>query len=240
MRILSLDTATPVTGAALWADGRLVSELIVNSGYDHSRSLLRMIDAVLLQGNMAAAELDGIAVTIGPGSFTGVRIGLATAKGLALALQIPVIGIPTLDALAFPMNGMDHLICPLLNARKGEVYAALYEAGPEMPTRLTDYQALSPEALVAQCRGALSRTHGKMIFIGDGFPVFREVIEQALGEAVIALPGALGLPRIAAVAELAAHRLAAGEIDDIFGLCPIYVRASEAEIKLAAAVKEQK
>lgn len=233
MLILGIDTATPVAAVALADETTVLYEAHVNSGFNHSRTLLKMVDSGLRQLGREVGELDAVAVSIGPGSFTGLRIGLATAKGLALAVDAGIIGVPTLDALAAAYNWMDMLICPIMNARKGEVYTAFYRGGAGYSCRLSEYIALRPEELAAESKRFMaSERCSSVLFTGDGVPVFRNQLEQALGDSFKAPPDELALPRAACLVRLGVERLAAGELDDVLDLKPIYVRLSEAEHRL--------
>lgn len=234
MLILSIDTATPVAGVALVDDKQTYYEALANTGYKHSRTLLEMIDVSFRQTGYGLSGVDAIAVTIGPGSFTGLRIGLATAKGLALAAGKPVIGVPTLDAMAHNLDWNPGLICPLLNARKGEVYASFYREG----RRLTDYQALSPEDLVQTANRVMEETGCRTVtFLGDGVNEYHSILSSSLGDALIS-PPEYWLPRASAVGILAAGRWLSGQVDDLFSLTPTYVRQSEAEVRRARAEGE--
>lgn len=228
MLILSIDTATPVAGVALVDDKKTYYEALANTGYKHSRTLLQMIDVSFQQTGYSLAEVDAIAVTTGPGSFTGLRIGLATAKGLALAAGKPIIGIPTLDAIAHNISWRPDLICPILNARKGEVYTSFYQG----ERRLTDYQALSPENLVRMANQVMEQTGETTVtFLGDGVNEYRSILFESLGDALVS-PPEYWLPRVSAVGILAAGRWLNGQLDDLFSLIPTYVRQSEAEIRM--------
>jgi len=228
MLILSIDTATPVAGVALVDDKKTYYEALANTGYKHSRTLLEMIDVSFRQTGYTLGDVDAIAITTGPGSFTGLRIGLATAKGLALAAGKPLIGIPTLDAIAHNLSWKPGLICPLLNARKGEVYTSFYQSGK----RLTDYQALSPEDLARMANQIMEQTGDTTItFLGDGVSEYRSMLHDFLGEALVS-PPEYWLPRVSAVGSLAAGRYLCGQLDDLFSLAPTYVRQSEAEVRM--------
>jgi len=229
MLILSIDTATPVAGVALVDDRKTYYEALANTGYKHSRTLLEMINVSFHQTGYNLRDVDAIAVTIGPGSFTGLRIGLATAKGLALAADKSIIGIPTLDAIAHNLSWSPDLLCPMLNARKGEVYTSFYHGG----RRITDYQALSPDNLVKTARRIMELTGCSTVtFLGDGVNEYLPVLQESLGDTVVSLPG-YWLPRVSAVGSLAASRWLGGQLDDVFSLTPIYVRKSEAEVRMS-------
>lgn len=228
MLILSIDTATPVAGVALVDEKNTYYEVLVNTGYKHSQTLLEMIDVSFRQTGYSLGDVDAIAVTTGPGSFTGLRIGLATAKGLAFAGSKPIIGIPTLDAIAYNISWRSGLICPILNARKGEVYTSFYQG----ERRLTDYQALSPENLVQMANQIMRQTGDKAVtFLGDGVSQYRSVLLDSLGDALIS-PPEYWLPRVSAVGSLAVGRGLCGQFDDLFSLTPTYVRQSEAEVRM--------
>ncbi|NLV16426.1 MAG: tRNA (adenosine(37)-N6)-threonylcarbamoyltransferase complex dimerization subunit type 1 TsaB [Syntrophomonadaceae bacterium] len=233
MLILSIDTATPSAGVALVDEKGLRYEAVANTGYKHSRTLLDMIDVAFRQTDYVLRDVDAIGVTSGPGSFTGLRIGMASAKGLALAAEKPVIGIPTLDAMAFHIAWVPALICPILNARKGEIYGAFYQGGPGPLKRVSDYLALSPPALAETARTYMDQLDlGTISLVGDGVDEYRSQLHDLLGGAMVC-PEEPWLPRASSTGHLAFRRLIQGDIDDVFSLNPIYVRQSEAENRLA-------
>ncbi|MGE5418024.1 MAG: tRNA (adenosine(37)-N6)-threonylcarbamoyltransferase complex dimerization subunit type 1 TsaB [Acidobacteriota bacterium] len=238
--LLAIDTATPVAGVALADESKILFEIKANLGFNHSRTILRMVESMLDLAGIRLGEVDALAVTTGPGSFTGLRIGLATAKGLAMASAKPIIGISTLDALAYNYCWAAPLMCPILNARKSEVYTAFYRGGTEFPERITDYMALSPEDLIIRSRDIIEReaaTH--MVFTGDGLPVYGELLETELGALAKCAPRVLAYPSAASAARLAIKRMECGEIDDIYDITPVYVRLSEAEYKLSLSTEHQ-
>src|SRR4029450_10781406 len=161
MRLLALETATLAGGAALLDDGRLVGESRLNITLTHSERLMLIVDRLRQACGWEAASLDGLAVSIGPGSFTGLRVGAATAKGLALALEVPVAPVPTLDALAATLPFADAPVCPLLDARKNEVYCSRYRWTAGGMEREWDYLALPPAA-------AAARVTAEGIRVGEG------------------------------------------------------------------------
>ncbi|MGE5404415.1 MAG: tRNA (adenosine(37)-N6)-threonylcarbamoyltransferase complex dimerization subunit type 1 TsaB [Candidatus Saccharibacteria bacterium] len=233
MVLLAIDTATPVAGVALADENKILYEITANLGFNHSRTILRMVESMLDMAGVRLGEVDVLAVTTGPGSFTGLRIGLATAKGLAMASVKPIIGIPTLDALAYNYSWASPLVCPILNARKGEVYTAFYRGGKEFAERVTDYMALSPEDLAVKVRDIIKQEGAShIVFTGDGLPIYGEFLEQELGALARSAPDVLAYPSAASVARLAVKRMESGQIDDIYDITPVYVRLSEAEYKL--------
>jgi tRNA threonylcarbamoyladenosine biosynthesis protein TsaB len=224
MRILALETSTPAGGVALLDGDHLIAEYTLCVRTTHSERLMATVDRLLSDCGWRIGEVEGLAVSIGPGSFTGLRIGVSTAKGLALALGIPLIGIPTLDALAAAVPYAADPVCPILDAKKGEVYASLFhwEAG-EM-VRDWGYLALTPEDLC-------SRLSGSVIFVGDGVAAFGGILSRALGPLAQFAPPARRLPSAACVAQLGHRRLLSGESVEPAKLTPLYVRPSEAELR---------
>lgn len=234
MRVLGLDSATNVAGIAIVDQERLVAEFFLNTGKTHSQRLMPMLARLLAEADLTLADLDGLAVAIGPGSFTGLRIGLATVKGLAQVTGLPLVGVPTLDGLAWNAAGVRGIICPVLNARKQEVYTALYQWKDEELNRLTGYLAISPEQLT----GMLAQQEGPVTLLGDGVPVYGDTFTRHLGERVRYAPKTHVLPRAAQVAELGVRLLGKGHADDLHALKPIYIRPSEAEARWAQRQRE--
>jgi len=230
MIILSVDSATPVAGVALIDQNKILAENFLNIGNTHSEQLLPLIEQTLKGVKLSLQDIDGIAVSIGPGSFTGLRIGLATAKGLAQVADIKLVAVPTLDALAQNVVGSDGYICPILNARKGEVYTALFETTDSRLNRISEYQALSPIALCEQLK-----EFGKTVtFLGDGVFEYRQVINSQIGNLARWAPLHNLLPRASSLAVLGLKELEQGKSENIFTLTPFYLRKSEAEIKWEA------
>lgn len=227
MRLLALETATLAGGAALIEEGRLVGESRLNIALTHSERLMAVVDRLLQDCGWDVASLDALAVSVGPGSFTGLRVGVATAKGLALALEIPVAPVPTLDALAATLPFADAAVCPLLAARRDEVYCALYHWTGAAMERHGDYLALPPEAAVA-------RLEAPVIVLGDGVAACRPFLARLGGGAREADP-VHSLPSPAAVGALGHAMLAAGGGIPAERLAPLYLRPSEAELKARRA-----
>jgi tRNA threonylcarbamoyladenosine biosynthesis protein TsaB len=226
MRLLGIETSTLVGGVALLDDDVVVAESSLNVATTHSERLLAAVHRLLEESNAPLASLDGLAVAVGPGSFTGLRIGIATAKGLAFASGLPLVGVPTLDALAWGVPFATYPVCPLLDAKKGEVYTALYRHRQGDLERLTDYRVLSPDRL-------LSELEGPVCFLGDGLLAYRDRIVAAMGDRAHFVPPPRRYPSGACVADLGARRLAAGGVGDPATVVPLYVRPSEAELAKA-------
>jgi len=230
MIILSVDSATPVAGVAIIDQNKILAENFLNTGNTHSEQLLPLVAQTLQGVKLTLKDIDGIAVSIGPGSFTGLRIGLATAKGLAQVGKIKLAAVPTLDALAQNLVGTRGYICPILNARKSEVYTALYETRGSELNRISEYQALSPAVLCQQ----LKELQQTVTFLGDGVFAYREVISSQMGEQAQWAPLHNMLPRASSLALLGLKKLSEGKTEDIFTLTPFYLRKSEAEVKWEA------
>jgi tRNA threonylcarbamoyladenosine biosynthesis protein TsaB len=228
MRILAIDTATWNCGVALVRDGELLAERAERTTSNHAGTLPRLVDETLVAAGERLARGDTIAVTIGPGSFTGLRIALSFAKGLAFAGGFRLVGVPTLDALAVVAPAADGRLCAALDARKREIYAALYEREGDRLHRLGRPYAVDAERLAATISGACT-------FIGDAVEAYGEVFRRVLGDRALLLPSQLHPPRASAVAKLAAARVLRSEpADDLVTLAPDYVRPPEAELTQSA------
>jgi tRNA threonylcarbamoyladenosine biosynthesis protein TsaB len=170
-------------------------------------------------------EINGIAVSVGPGSFTGLRVGLAVAKGLSYTCSLPLLGITTLDAMAFPLKEIPYLICPLLESKKDEIYDAVFRGGDDLH-RVMDYKCEDIQSLLAR----LSPLKEKIIFLGDGIKKYREIIKEKIGKDVLFVDSQLNLPVATSIAFLGLNKLKKGEEDDVSTLSPFYLRKSGAEI----------
>jgi tRNA threonylcarbamoyladenosine biosynthesis protein TsaB len=222
--VLGIEAATSVASVAVVWEDTLLAERMVNNQRTHSVNLIPMVKAVLEDAGVAPARLGGIAASIGPGSFTGLRIGLSTAKTLAQVWKIPVAGIGTLETLAYLLAGKSGLVCPVINARKNEVYAAVYEDGLKC---ITGPAAMEPVELARQLR----QMKLPVTLLGDGVFIYQELFQEWLADQAFFAPGELSLPRGASVAGLGWRRLRAGEGVVPFLLRPLYIRMPEAEVK---------
>jgi tRNA threonylcarbamoyladenosine biosynthesis protein TsaB len=223
MRLLALETATLAGGAALLDGGRLVGESRLNISLTHSERLMAVVDRLLQDCGWDATSLDALAVSIGPGSFTGLRVGAATAKGLALALEIPVAPVPTLDALAATLPFADAPVCTILAARRDEVYCSLYRWTGAAMAREWDYLALPPAA-------AAARLDAPVIVLGDGVAACRPYLGR-LGPGLREADLVHSLPSPAVVGALGHAIFAAGGGIPAERLAPLYLRPSEAELR---------
>ena len=227
--ILAIDTATPATSLALTRGtreaGEVLASLGLSSNVTHSRRLLTSIEWLMAEVDVGWTDIDAIGVSLGPGSFTGLRIGMATAKGLAMASGLALIGVSTLDSLAAKCVTR-RLICSVLDARKKEVYAGFYRVDKEgSPTRVDEIVALSPQDLVSQI-------NEPVLLIGDGAVVYRDLFQELLGEKVEFAPAHLNEPSATSLGMLSAEQFLAGALLDIDSAVPLYVRSSDAELNL--------
>ncbi|MGQ9647569.1 MAG: tRNA (adenosine(37)-N6)-threonylcarbamoyltransferase complex dimerization subunit type 1 TsaB [Thermodesulfobacteriota bacterium] len=225
MRILGIDTSTACGGIGLIHDERIISDYLLNVSVTHSERLLSGVDFVLRKAGYALEDLDGLAISLGPGSFTGVRIGVSTVKGLAFAVKKPVVGVSTLDVLASQVSPTPYLICPIIDAKKGETYSAFYRYEDlDRPKRLSEYQVLRPEVLSRM-------VNEPTIFLGDGVKTYGDHLRTWLKSFAIFSPPTFHIPHGSAVARLGIELLLRGETLDLAAFIPLYVRRSEAEIK---------
>lgn len=226
MYILGIDTATRVAGAAVMGADRLISEHFIHNLKTHSQKIIPMIQQVMDEAGIKPGDLHGIAVTGGPGSFTGLRIGMSVAKTMGQVLNVPVIGISTLKVLAWNMFRVKGYICPILDARKNEVYTSVYQSVSDGLKELINPSAISIHNLLTE----LSGYNETVTFIGDGVPVYSETIKKSLGERAAFGTRVNSFPRASAVAELGLLQLQEGRVSDPTFLQPIYLRKSEAEL----------
>ena len=217
MRVLALETSTLAGGVALVDGEATVGEYTLNVRLTHSERLLSAVDRLLVDASWAPADLDGIAVAVGPGSFTGLRIGLSTAKGLALAASLPIAPVPTLDAMAATLPFASLPVCPVLDARRDEVYASRYRWNGIAMVREWDYLAVPPADLAA-------RIDEPVILLGDPVAVISSrLVSQA--------PPQRRLPSAASVGHVGARMLRRGEGVAAADLVPLYVTAPAAETR---------
>ncbi len=225
MLVLAFDTSTACGSLALLADDQVLAEYTLKSSASYLNRLLAGLDRLLADAGRTLAEVGLIAVSAGPGNFTGLRLGLATAKGLALALGCPVAAINTLDALAanFPWAALT--VCPVLDAKKQEIYAALYSCRDGAPTRLGDYLLVRPAALADMITEPV-------ILTGPGLERYAGLFQELLGPRAILAPPEARPVRAAVLARLGLARLHAGPLPDLDRLTPYYLRPADAEIRI--------
>ncbi len=221
MKILAVDTSTAFNAVAVCDDDAILAETLVNCGRAHSERLIPTVDWVLAESGLRLADIDLLAVTIGPGSFTGVRIGVATWKGLALAAHKPLVGVPTLDAMSRLAALADGTVCPLLDARMKEVYGAVYTFDNGFRTKCMPDRVSAVERIIEELPDA-------PVLLGDGVALYRERILALRPHARIVASMHL-VPRAAAVAHEALELVQSGVDTDPAQVSPVYLRQSQAE-----------
>jgi tRNA threonylcarbamoyladenosine biosynthesis protein TsaB len=225
MKILAVDTSTASGSIALLDGVQVIAEWTVHSAQTHNRRLLKRIDSMLSELGWTIGQVDGFAVTSGPGSFTGLRIGVTTIKTIAWAAQKPFVSIPSLDALAAPLGFAALPICPLIDARKDEIYFSFYQPdGTGKVQLLAPYQVDSPERIAAGIRSPT-------IFCGDGWPMCERLFVKELGDWAVAASAPFHIIRASFVGKLALKRFQEQQGEDPLTSVPCYVRPSEAEIQ---------
>jgi tRNA threonylcarbamoyladenosine biosynthesis protein TsaB len=233
--VLAVETSTTTGSIALVDEDGVRVEITHGLESTHSDRILAAVDQSLREAGVTLSDLQGLAVSVGPGSFTGLRIGLATVKGLAEAHPLPLVAVSTLEALAMNAPSGPLPVCPVLDARKGEVYGALYAWDPEATGTEECWRTLVPEG--AYPPEALARrvaeAAGEAVLLGEGARVYRDVFAGALGRRARFCRGPAHQPRAAWVGWLGLARLGAGLVEDAVSLVPRYLRPSEAELSLA-------
>ena len=225
MKILGIDSSGLVASAAVTADGILVSEFTVNNGQTHSQTLLPMIEQVVNMSGISLESLDAIGVSAGPGSFTGLRIGASTAKGMALALKKPIVSVPTLEALAYRVGVTEAVVCPMMDARRSQVYTGMY--------RIVDGNL---ECVMGQCAigieeitERLNDRGERVVLLGDGIPVHEEYLGEHLTVPFEMAPVHMNRQSAAAVAALGEIYFRQGRGEAAGDHRPIYLRKPQAE-----------
>ncbi len=223
MKILAIDTSGPVCGVAVMKEGAVVYETSAINRMTHSVNLLPMIDAACQSAGLTIAEVDRIAVVSGPGSFTGVRIGVSTVKGLAHAHNTPCVAVDALEAMAAGAGEFAGIICPIQDARAGQVYGAAFSTGDTRPERLLPDAPMKLEEYVE----AIQSIGDRFLFLGDGMPVHRAKLEKLLGDAAVFAKPQQAFLRPATVAYLASLE---ENTVDYLALEPLYLRAPNAAL----------
>jgi len=225
MRILAVDTATTSCSVAIVDQTSLLSEFTIDREETHSRHLMDMIKAVMTMAGLNFSDLDGFAVTRGPGSFTGLRIGISTIKGLVVASEKPVVGISSLETLAFQVSYSRDLICPILDARKGEVYFSRYRFLNGHLKRQTKERVAPPDK-------AVDDLNESCLFVGNGALLYKEMILEKMGESAFFAPMIQNTIRASTIAYLSMAKFENNDTDDIEKILPYYIRKSDAELNL--------
>lgn len=225
MLIFGIDTCCMAATAALVDEKVLLAQTVVNHGKTHSQMMMPQVEEMFKLTGIDPKSVDAFAAAVGPGSFTGVRIGVATAKAMAQAAQKPCIAVSTLEALAYSSKYFDGIVAPILDARRNQVYNALFDCKKGISTRITPDRALALSELLEELKGY----NKDVIFMGDGTLVFEDEIREALGERAFFATKTTRMNLAGAVAELGLEKFKAGETVAYGELVPEYVRLSQAE-----------
>ena len=225
MKILGLDSSGIVASVAIVEDDVLIAEYTVNYKKTHSQTLLPMLDEIVKMTELDLNSIDAIAVAAGPGSFTGLRIGSATAKGLGLALKKPLIAIPTVEGLAYNLYDISGLICPIMDARRKQVYTGIYRFTDHQLKVVEDQMAVPMETVIEK----LNQYGEAVTFLGDGVPVFHELIAEKMTVPYSFAPAHVNKQRAAAVAALGEIYYRQGKTETAMEHVPDYLRVSQAE-----------
>ena len=229
MKIIGIEGSSLTASVAIFEDGILIGEYTTNHKKTHSVTLLPMLEELKKMCELDLATVDAIAVSAGPGSFTGLRIAASAAKGIALALNKPIVPVPTVDGLAYNMWGHDRLVCPIMDARRGQTYTGLYEF-------VSDGEGYAMNVIVGQCAVAIEEIVEKIneigkpvTFLGDGVPVFKEKIAEICKVEVGYAPAFANRQRAAVVATLGQIYFEEGKVQTATEHAPDYLRLSQAE-----------
>ena len=237
MKLLALDSSGLVASVAILDGETLVAEYTLNYKKTHSQTLIPMLDEIVKMTQTELSEMDAIAVAAGPGSFTGLRIGSATAKGLGLALNKPIISVPTLEGIACNFYGTDAIICPMMDARRQQVYTGIYtfskKAGEKEGRNLVEpvFQVIKMQMAVSieELAERLNRYRRPVVFLGDGVPVYENVLAEKLTVPYSFAPAYMNRQRAAVVGTLAIQYYKSGKFETAEEHRPDYLRVSQAE-----------
>lgn len=224
MRILAFETSAKAASTALLEDDRLLAEYYQNSGQTHSRTLMKMAEDLLRNCDLTVEQVDAVAVAAGPGSFTGVRIGVAAAKGFAWGRQLPCCGVSTLEAMAWSSGLQDGIVVPVMDARRSQVYTAIFRMEQGVPQRLMEDSAIALEELCKK----LQALDGRKILVGDGAQLCYNTLGKQLPDLLL-MPEHLRHQRASGAALAARQQLERGAVCDGAALTPSYLRLSQAE-----------
>ena len=225
MKIIGIDSSGLVASVAILEDDKLVAEYTIDYKITHSQTLLPMLDEICRMTEQDLTAIDAIAVAAGPGSFTGLRIGSATAKGLGLALSKPIIAVPTVDAISMNLWGTTSLVCPMMDARRQQVYTGLYSFEDGSLNVIKEQCAVSLEEICEE----INKLGRDVILLGDGIPVYKELLTGLLKVNYSFAPPHMARQRAGALCTLAAQYMRDGKIQPADEHSPIYLRLSQAE-----------
>ncbi|HKM04336.1 MAG TPA: tRNA (adenosine(37)-N6)-threonylcarbamoyltransferase complex dimerization subunit type 1 TsaB [Lachnospiraceae bacterium] len=232
MKIVAIDSSGLVASIAVLEDEQLIAEYTINLKKTHSQTLLPMLDEIVNRIELELSSIDAIAVAAGPGSFTGLRIGSATAKGLGLVLKKPIIAVPTVDGLAYNLYGTDKLVCPIMDARRNQVYTGIYEFAGNDNQQMTFQLKTILEQCVVQIEDVankINELNREVIFTGDGIPVFSSILKTLMKVPYSFAPPHMNRQRAATIGALGAIYYKDGNMQTPSEHEPNYLRMSQAE-----------
>lgn len=227
MKLLAIETSTMVGGVAIMEDDTLIAESRINVKVMHSERIMGAIDHILIQSGMKIDDIDVFAIAIGPGSFTGLRVGLSTVKGLVYATGKMLVSVATLESFAWNMPFSKYQVCPLLDARKKEVYAGIFRWNVNGFVKVMNEQTIKIDVL-------LSGINEPTIFLGEGSIIYKDSIKAWLNDSAIFGNPQDMVPSPANVAYIGMIKAKKGDFEDPIKLVPLYIRKSEAEIKFGS------
>lgn len=224
MKILAIDTSSSNCSVAIIDEGKIVSDFNLNTGTTHSQNLVPMLEQIQKFSNINLNDIDVFACCTGPGSFTGIRIGIATVKGIALSLNKPVIGISSLQSLAYNVPSFDGIVCSLIDARNNNVYAGVFKQ-ITIPTLIDDYISDSIDILIDK----LKSMNSKILFVGDGACVYHDKLKEVFGDNAYFTPNHLSTQFATSVARAALDEAKLNKFISYDDLMPLYLKKSQAE-----------
>lgn len=235
MKILAIDSSGMVASVALMTEEKLIGEYTINNKKTHSQTLLPMIDEMMKMIGMEIEEIDAIAIAAGPGSFTGLRIGSATAKGLAFALNKPIVSVPTLMAIAANVYGTKRLLCPIMDARNNQVFTGFYRYENDTLVTVMEQCVLTIDELCEK----LNEMNEEIMFLGDGVVVYSSVLDENVKQSKVYAPAYVANQRASAVGMCGLKMYQEGKIDTADTHVPDYLRLSQAEREMQERIKRQ-
>lgn len=235
MKLLAIDSSGMVASVAVLTEDKLIGEYTINNKKTHSQTLLPMIDEMMQMIGQDISEIDAIAIAAGPGSFTGLRIGSATAKGLALALDKPIISVPTMEAIASNIYGTEQLLCPIMDARNQQVFTGLYRYVEGKLTTVLEQTVLPIDELCSK----LNELKQDVMFLGDGVMVYKSYLEEHVTVKKTYAPAHLVNQRASAVGMRGFCLYQEGKVDTADSHVPEYLRLSQAEREMQERLKKQ-
>ena len=236
MRILAIDSSSMVATVAITTDGILNAEYTINHKKTHSQTLLPMIAEIVKMIEIDMDSIDAVAITGGPGSYTGLRIGSATAKGIGLALNKPIINVPTMDALAYNLYSSQYVICPIMDARRGQVYTGIYKFEE------TEMKTIKPQCImmIDELIKELDTIKESVMFLGDGVDVHKQLIDDIMDTKHYYAPASINRHKASTLGAIAEIYYKNGKTETAKEHKPEYLRLSQAERELKAKMKEAK